>query len=120
MVATAPRARGREVVAVGEEAARMIGRAPPGTTVVRPIRGGVIADFEATEQMLRAFLAKQTDGFSGAGIEGVCHRTMMEAIATRIGASPDRPDTTGLEISREHLQKVIREIAPSAARIRHE
>lgn len=62
VVATAPRARGREVVAVGEEAARMIGRAPPGTSVVRPIRGGVIADFEATEQMLRAFLGKLSRG----------------------------------------------------------
>lgn len=58
VIATAPRARGREVVAVGEEAAKMIGRAPPGTSVVRPIRGGVIADFEATEQLLRALLGK--------------------------------------------------------------
>jgi rod shape-determining protein MreB and related proteins len=62
VIATSQRARGREVVAVGEEAAKMIGRAPPGTSVVRPIRGGVIADFEATEQMLRAFLGTLSRG----------------------------------------------------------
>ncbi len=63
VVATAPRPRGREVVAVGEEAAKMIGRAPPGTEVVRPVRGGVIADFEATERLLRTFLGQLPRGF---------------------------------------------------------
>jgi transitional endoplasmic reticulum ATPase len=66
------------------------------------------------------WLAEQTEGFSGAEIEGVCHRTMMEAIAARIEASPERPDTAGLEISREDFQKAIREIAPPSARVEHE
>jgi transitional endoplasmic reticulum ATPase len=66
------------------------------------------------------WLAGQTDSFSGAEIEGVCHRAMMEAAATRIEASPEQPNTTGLQISREHLQKAIREIAPTSARIKHE
>jgi len=57
------------------------------------------------------WLAEQTDGFSGAEIEGVCRRTMMEAIAARIDASPERPDTEGLEIRREHLLRAIRDIA---------
>ncbi len=61
VIATAARVRGREIVAVGEDARRMIGRTPAGTTVVRPVRGGVIADFEATEQLLRA-LFKQVGG----------------------------------------------------------
>ena len=65
------------------------------------------------------WLADQTDGFSGAEIEGVCHRTVMEAIAARIDASPEKPDTTGLEISREHLGKAIREIAPGTPRTEH-
>src|SRR5687768_756225 len=56
VVATAPRARGREVVAIGEDARKMIGRAPEGTKVARPVRGGVVADFEATEQLVRALL----------------------------------------------------------------
>jgi transitional endoplasmic reticulum ATPase len=66
------------------------------------------------------WLAEQTDGFSGAEIEAVCHRTMMEAIAARIGACPERPDTTGLEIGREHFKKAIREITPRTPLVQHE
>lgn len=51
-------ARGREVVAVGQEARRMLGRTPAGTQVVRPVRDGVVADFEATEQLLRHLLKR--------------------------------------------------------------
>jgi rod shape-determining protein MreB len=40
------------------EAKRMIGRAPRGITPIRPLKDGVIADFEATEQMLRYFIQK--------------------------------------------------------------
>jgi rod shape-determining protein MreB len=60
-VATAARAKGREVVAVGDDAKKMIGRTPEGVRVVRPVRGGLVADFEATEQLLRALL-KQVGG----------------------------------------------------------
>ena len=42
-----------EVLAVGHEAKRMIGRTPDNITALRPMKDGVIADFEATEQMLR-------------------------------------------------------------------
>lgn len=52
VVATQQGARGRTVVAVGDEARRMLGRTPTGMSVVRPVRGGVVADFEATEQLL--------------------------------------------------------------------
>lgn len=52
VVATQQGARGRGVVAVGDEARRMLGRTPAGMAVVRPVRGGVVADFEATEQLL--------------------------------------------------------------------
>lgn len=51
-------ARGREVVAIGQEARRMVGRTPAGTQVVRPVRDGVVADFEATEQLLRHLLKR--------------------------------------------------------------
>jgi rod shape-determining protein MreB len=47
-----------EVYAVGDEARRMIGRTPANIRATRPLRHGVIADFEVTEQMLRRFLAK--------------------------------------------------------------
>src|ERR671929_444588 len=46
-----------EIVAVGHEAKRMIGRTPDNITAIRPLQDGVIADFEATEQMLRHFIA---------------------------------------------------------------
>jgi rod shape-determining protein MreB and related proteins len=47
-----------EVHAVGSEAKRMIGRTPATIKAIRPLRHGVIADFEVTEQMLRYFLRK--------------------------------------------------------------
>jgi rod shape-determining protein MreB and related proteins len=46
------------VVAVGEEARRMIGRTPATIRAARPLRNGVIADFEMTEEMLRHFLRR--------------------------------------------------------------
>jgi rod shape-determining protein MreB and related proteins len=45
-----------EVLAVGHEAKRMIGRTPDNITAIRPLQDGVIADFDATEQMLRFFI----------------------------------------------------------------
>jgi rod shape-determining protein MreB len=47
-----------EVVAVGEEAKRMLGRTPANIVATRPLKDGVIADFEQTEKMLRYFIAK--------------------------------------------------------------
>jgi rod shape-determining protein MreB and related proteins len=44
--------------AVGDEAQQMIGRTPASISAVRPLRHGVIADFEITEQMLRHFMAR--------------------------------------------------------------
>jgi rod shape-determining protein MreB len=46
------------VHAVGEEAQQMIGRTPARISAVRPLRHGVIADFEVTEQMLRHFMGR--------------------------------------------------------------
>ena len=48
----------RKVVAVGTEAKAMCGRTPVGITAVRPMKDGVIADFEVTEEMLRYFIQK--------------------------------------------------------------
>jgi rod shape-determining protein MreB len=41
------------LLAVGEEAKRMIGRTPGNVVAMRPLRDGVIADFEKAEQMLK-------------------------------------------------------------------
>jgi rod shape-determining protein MreB len=48
----------REILAVGLEAKRMVGRTPGGIVAVRPLKDGVIADFEVTEKMLRDFLSR--------------------------------------------------------------
>jgi len=77
-----------EVHAVGDEARRMIGRTPARIRATRPLRHGVIADFEVTEQMLRRFLAK-ANGHRGvqrrvvlcvpSGITDVEERAVKEA-----------------------------------------
>lgn len=46
----------KRVLAVGEEAHRMVGRTPGNIIAIRPLRDGVIADFEITEAMLKAFI----------------------------------------------------------------
>jgi rod shape-determining protein MreB len=51
-----------EIHAVGAEAKRMIGRTPATISAIRPLRHGVIADFEVTEQMLRYFIRKAVQG----------------------------------------------------------
>jgi rod shape-determining protein MreB and related proteins len=48
----------RKVVAVGKEAKQMLGRTPGSILAVRPMKDGVIADFEVTGAMLRHFIAK--------------------------------------------------------------
>ncbi len=54
-----------QVVATGREAKRMWGRAPQGIRVVRPLKDGVIADFDLCEQMLREFMRQvHTSRFS--------------------------------------------------------
>jgi rod shape-determining protein MreB len=46
----------REIKAVGNEAKKMLGRTPQDTIVIRPLKDGVIADFEVTEKMLESFI----------------------------------------------------------------
>jgi rod shape-determining protein MreB len=57
-VADEPGGRGQRVLAVGHEAKEMLGRTPAGIRAVRPIKDGVIADFEVTEAMLRYFIER--------------------------------------------------------------
>ncbi|MEH7609920.1 rod shape-determining protein [Gottfriedia acidiceleris] len=47
-----------KVLAVGEEASRMVGRTPGNIVAIRPLKDGVIADFDITEAMLRHFINK--------------------------------------------------------------
>jgi len=50
--------KGNTVVAVGKEAKTMLGRTPGNIVAIRPMKDGVIADFEVTEAMLRHFIRK--------------------------------------------------------------
>ncbi len=112
-----------DVHAVGDEAQRMIGRTPASISAVRPLRHGVIADFEVTEQMLRYFFAKVEKGrfahprvimCAPSGITDVEERALIEAciaagarsthlieepLAAAIGA--------GLEIDRPQATAVV-------------
>ena len=48
----------RTVVAVGAEAKKMLGRTPGNITAIRPLKDGVIADFQVTEEMLKHFVQR--------------------------------------------------------------
>ncbi|ADH68793.1 MULTISPECIES: rod shape-determining protein [Nocardiopsis] len=77
------------IVAVGIEAKQMIGRTPTNITAIRPLKDGVIADFEITERMLRYFIQKihRRRHFAKprlivavpSGITSVEHRAVKEA-----------------------------------------
>ena len=47
-----------QILAVGHEAKKMLGRTPPHINVIRPLVGGVISDFEMTREMIHSFLKK--------------------------------------------------------------
>ena len=54
--------RRRVPLAVGKEAKLMLGRTPGNIRAVRPLRDGVIADFDAAEQMIKTFIQKCNEG----------------------------------------------------------
>ncbi|MDD6062508.1 MAG: rod shape-determining protein [Oscillospiraceae bacterium] len=70
VVAVDQRSNPPKVVAVGAEAKEMIGRTPGSITAVRPLQDGVIADFEITAEMLKAFIhrAVSSSPFSRARV----------------------------------------------------
>jgi rod shape-determining protein MreB len=51
-----------QVLAVGEEAKRMIGRTPGNIVAIRPLKDGVIADFDVTQNMIKYFIGKSLRG----------------------------------------------------------
>jgi rod shape-determining protein MreB len=77
-----------DVHAVGAEAKRMLGRTPGTITAIRPLKDGVIADFDVTEQMLRHFIQKANGSRIAhprvvvcvpSGVTGVEKRAVEEA-----------------------------------------
>ena len=72
-----------EVHAVGSEAERMLGRTPATISAVRPLRHGVIADFEVTEQMLRYFIRRVLDSRRAHPRVIVCAPSGVTAVEQR-------------------------------------
>ncbi|HBH73920.1 MAG TPA: rod shape-determining protein, partial [Synechococcales bacterium UBA10510] len=76
-------------LAVGDEAKLMLGRTPGNIRAVRPLRDGVIADFDAAEQMIKTFIQKGNEGRGivaprlvigiPSGVTGVERRAVREA-----------------------------------------
>ncbi len=62
VVAVDVRTQPPKVVAVGAEAKEMIGRTPGSITAVRPLKDGVIADFDVTADMLKSFIKRAISG----------------------------------------------------------
>ena len=58
VVAIIERKDKKKVLAVGEEAKKMLGRTPGNISAIRPLRDGVIADFEVAEEMIKYFIRK--------------------------------------------------------------
>src|ERR671932_602778 len=102
--------RSGEVHAVGIEAKRMLGRTPGTIQAIRPLKDGVIADFDVTEQMLRHFIQKVHQNRWAhprvvvcvpSGVTGVEKRAVEEAclieepMAAAIGAGLPVGEPTG-------------------------
>jgi rod shape-determining protein MreB and related proteins len=85
----------KEPLAVGDAAKKMLGRTPGNVIALRPLRDGVIADFDAAETMLKEFIKRVNEGSPlvqprmvigiPSGVTGVERRAVMEA-ATQAGA----------------------------------
>lgn len=73
----------KKVLAVGEEAKKMIGRTPGNIVAIRPMRDGVIADFDVTQIMLKKFISKVIGrGFTSPRII-VCYPSGVTAVEKR-------------------------------------
>ncbi|MEE8336806.1 MAG: rod shape-determining protein, partial [Dehalococcoidia bacterium] len=57
----------KQILAIGDDAKRMVGRTPSSIVAVRPLRDGVISDFAVTEKMLQHFIRSVHERF-GLGI----------------------------------------------------
>lgn len=74
----------KQVLAVGEEAKKMIGRTPGNIVAIKPLKDGVIADFDVTESMLKRFITKTSakSAFASPRIL-VCHPSGVTAVERR-------------------------------------
>ncbi len=71
----------KKVLKVGEEARQMVGRTPGNIIAIRPLKDGVIADFEITEMMLKYFISKaKVKGFIGKPRILICAPTNITSV----------------------------------------
>ena len=115
-----------EVVAVGSEAKDMLGRTPASIAAIRPMRDGVIADYDTTVAMIRYYLQKALGGRIGkpyvtigvpSGVTAVERRAVIDAarvagardayvieepFAAAVGAGLPVMDPTGLMLRQFH------------------
>ena len=69
----------RKVYAVGLEAKAMLGKTPEHIAAIRPMKDGVIADFQITEMMLREFIAKsQKKKLNFPYLKAGCHQNLIK------------------------------------------
>ncbi len=97
-----------EVLAVGEEAKRMLGRTPANIVAVRPLKDGVIADYDQTLEMLRAFIKR-------CGRRTVLRQTVVVGIPSGVTEVERRAVIQAAERARATKAFVIEE--PMAAAI---
>jgi len=62
----------KHIIAIGRDAQSMVGKTHKGIEIIRPLKGGVIADFEIAEGMLRAFIRKVSNSWQPARKVVVC------------------------------------------------
>ena len=75
----------RRVVAVGNEAKQMLGRTPGGIVAIRPLRDGVIADFEVAEEMIKHFIQQ---GAQSAHVRESASYRGLRAVGRDRGRTP--------------------------------
>ncbi|WP_028550978.1 rod shape-determining protein [Paenibacillus sp. UNC451MF] len=99
----------KRVLAVGEEAFRMVGRTPGNIVAIRPLKDGVIADFEITELMLKHFINKV------GGKQWYSHPRILICAPTNITSVEQKAIREAAE--RSGAREVFLEEEPKAAAI---
>lgn len=99
----------KEVLKVGDEAKKMIGRTPGHIKAVRPMKDGVIADFDITEKMLKYFISKvcSKSAFTSPRIV-ICYPSGVTAVEKRaIEEAAKRAGARGVSLIEEPMAAAI-------------
>src|SRR5205085_1690704 len=93
----------KKVLAVGKEAKEMLGRTPGNIVAVRPMKDGVIADFEVTEAMLRYFITKVHNRRTLVKPRIIIGERTAESIKKQIGNAYATDEVSTMEIKGRDL-----------------